>query len=174
MVDVAAALLTAGLSLSQKLIMSWIEHGRSQVKVSEVESSIAKEAALEAERLRVRVDDLERAAQQMMREIVARSPQMSYSRPKLGSAVLDMQFDPRNPASSKQMLSDLRLRIAEISASVTQSAAESEPTEIPKVTIDPDPAEDGVRQDGAGEKRRSAEMIQELRGRVREAEGPRR
>lgn len=174
MIDVAAALLTAGLSLSQKLIMSWVEHGRSRVKVSEVESSIAKEAALEAERLRVRVDDLERAAQQMMREIVARTPQMSYSRPRLGSAVLDMQFDPHDPASSKQMLSDLRLRIAEISASVAQPTAESEAADLPKVTVDPDPAEGSVRQDGARKRRRSADMIQELQGRVREAEGPRR
>jgi hypothetical protein len=174
MVDVAAALLTAGLSLSQKLVMSWVEHGRSRVKVSEVESSIAKESVLEAERLRVRVDDLERAAQQMMREIVARTPQMSYSRPRLGPAVLDMQFDPHNPASSKQMLSDLRLRIAEISASVAQPTAEGEPPALPKVTIDPDPAEDSVGQDGVGERRRSAEMIEELRGRVREAEGPRK
>ena len=85
-----------------------------------------------------------------------------------------MQFDPHNPASSKQMLSDLRLRIAEISASVAQPTAEGEPAALPKVTIDPDPAQDSVGQDSVGERRRSAEMIEELRGRVREAEGPRK
>lgn len=174
MVEIASALVTAGLSLAQKLIMSWIERGRSRVKVAEVNSSIAKEAAQEAERLRVRVDDLEHATHQMMREIVARSPQLSYSR-RLGSAALDLQFDPRNPASSKQMISDLRARVAEISADVSprQRPEAADEIPVPEVVVEP---RVGSRseQTRPTDMNRSAAMIDELRDRVREAEDPRK
>lgn len=175
MVEVAGALLTAGLSLAQKLIVSWVEHGRSRVKVTEVESAIAREAAEEAARLRVRVDDLERATQQMMRELVARTPQMSYSRGRgpIGPPALDLQFDPRNPESSKQLLSDLRFRVGEISADLIQHPSQDGALDIPKVVIESRPDSASGKSEAA-EKRQSAALIDELRGRVRKAEGPRK
>jgi hypothetical protein len=172
MVDVAGALLTAGLSLASKLIVSWVEHGRSRVKVAEVESSIAREAAEEAARLRVRVDDLERATFQMMRELVARTPQISYSRSFTGP-VLDLQFDPHNPASSKQMLNDLRFRVGEISADMIHRPQVDKAGDTPRVIIEPEPYPE-KEEGGTAEKRRSAEMLEKLRDRVRDAEDRRR
>jgi uncharacterized caspase-like protein len=173
MVDVAGALLTAGLSLASKLIVSWVERGRSRVRVAEVESSIAREAAEEAARLRVRVDDLERATHQMLRELVARTPQISYSRSAIGPAVLDLRFDPRDPASSKQMISDLRYRVSEISADLMHHPQSDEARDVPKVIIEPE--QDSKKEEVvAPGKNRSAEMIEELRGKVRDAEGHRK
>jgi hypothetical protein len=173
MVDVAGALLAAGLSLASKLVVSWVERGRSRVKVSEVESSIAKEAAEEAARLRVRVDDLERATAQMLRELVARTPQISYSRGFIGSASIDLQFDPHDPASSKQMINDLRFRVGEISADLIHQSQADDTKDVIKVVIEPetDPA---VEYDRAPENRRSAKMIEDLRDKVRDAEDRRK
>lgn len=179
MVDVVGTLLTAGLSLASKLIMSWVEKGRDRVKVSEVESSITREVKEEAARLRVRVDDLEQATQKMLRELVDRSPEISYSRGRLFPApALDLRFDRHDPASSKQLLSDLRARVAAISADLTQAQTsddadgddESQKSAAPKVVIDPPSGEGGEGNASSKEKRRSAEMIEQLRARVTEAE----
>ncbi len=177
MVDVEQTLLTAGLFLASKLIMSWVEKGRDRVKVSEVESSITKEATEEAGRLRVRVDDLEQATHKMLRELVDRSPEISYSRGRLSAPALALEFNPRDPASSKQLLSDLRARVTAISADLIQaqtsdSAAsdaddDGQKSTAPKVVIDP-PSDEGHAS--SKEKRRSAEMIEQLRARVAEAE----
>jgi hypothetical protein len=173
MVDVAGVLLAAGLSLASKLIVSWVEHGRARVKVSEVDSSIAREATEEAARLRVRVDDLERATHEMMREIVARTPQISYSRGLIGPAALDLQFDPRDPASSKQMINDLRSRVGEISADLIHRPLSDKASDAPRVIIEAEPESENEKGGSPG-KRRSAKMIEDLRDKVRDAENPRK
>lgn len=179
MVDVTAAVRTAGLSVAQNLIVSWIEHGRIRVEVTEVESSIARQADEEAARIRVRADDLSRATQQMMRELVGRTPQLSYSLGATGPA-LELQFDPRDPAASKQLLSDLRLRAGEISADLIRQPEPGNPQpgpekekDIPKVTIEPGP-DPGKQEGKTAKKKRSAVMLDELRERVRNAEDDRR
>jgi hypothetical protein len=169
----AVPLLTAGLNLAQNLIVEWVKTGRSQVKVTEVQSSIASQAYLEAERLRVRVDDLERATNDMMLQLVERTPQLSYSKGFARGPVLNLQFDPRSPSSSKEMLQDLRRRVGEISADLVKRPEAAETKDIPKVIVDPGP--DADREERKTPKqRRSAAMIEELRDRVRDAEDPRK
>jgi hypothetical protein len=178
MIDI---LLTAGLNLAQNLIVEWVKNGHSRVPVAEVQSCIAREAQQEADRLRVRVDDLQRATDKMMLMLVERTPQLSYSRKFPKGPALNLDFDPRSPSSSKEMLNDLRRRVAEISADLPKPAEPDLPKPpkpdeakaLPRVTIEPGP-DPGQDESRTSEKRRSAAMIEELRDRVRDAEGHRK
>jgi hypothetical protein len=170
MIDI---LLTAGLNLASNLITEWVKNGHSRVPVTEVQSSIAREAQQEADRLRVRVDDLQRATDKMMLMLVERTPQLSYSRKFPKGPALNLDFDPRSPSSSKEMLNDLRRRVTEISADLIKDPEAAGTKDIPKVTIDPGP-DAGREESKPSERRRSAAMIEDLKGRVRDAEGPRK
>lgn len=113
MIDFGTILFTAGVQLVGSLLFKWISEGKSTVKVSAVDRQIAIEAAAEAERLRLRPDDLEQAAQRALQEIVARSPQLSFARSSFHSN-LRLEFDPKDGDSSKQLLLDLRRRLDEL------------------------------------------------------------
>jgi len=113
MVDFGTILFTAGVNLVGKLLFKWISEGRSSVRTSLVDKEIAAEAAVEAERRRLRADDLERASQDALKEIVERSPHLSFAKSGLSSG-LRLDFDPRDPNSSKHLMVALRQRIAQI------------------------------------------------------------
>jgi hypothetical protein len=113
MVDFGTILFTAGVNLVGKLLFKWISEGRSSVRTSLVEREIAAEAAIEAERQRLRPDDLERASQAALKEIVERSPHLSFAKSGMSSG-LRMAFDPKDPNSSKQLMVALRQRIDQI------------------------------------------------------------
>lgn len=173
--DFAGPLLAAGLNLAQRLIVSWVEHGKSRVKLSEVDQSIAKEAQAEADRLRLRVDDLERATHRMLSELFHRTPQISYSRAGFpGSPSMDLQFNPRDPKSSKAMLADLKARVAELNGELVKWDSAPAVTAVPQIIFDADAPADTPSSTSLGAKRGlSGAMIEELRDRVRRAENPR-
>jgi hypothetical protein len=71
------------------------------------------------------------------------------------------------------MISDLRYRVGEISANLIHRPRGDEARDVPKVIIEPEPDSDKEKVI-APEKSRSAEMVEELRGKVRDAEDRRR
>jgi hypothetical protein len=71
------------------------------------------------------------------------------------------------------MISDLRYRVSEISADLMHHPQSDEARDVPKVIIEPE--QDSKKEEVvAPGKNRSAEMIEELRGKVRDAEGHRK
>jgi hypothetical protein len=114
MIEFGAILFTTGVNLVGNLLFKWISEGRSAVKTSTIERDIAAQAAIEAERRRLRPDDLVRASQEALKEIVERTPQLSFAKSGLHSSSLRLAFDPKDPGSSKHLLLSLRERIEQI------------------------------------------------------------
>jgi hypothetical protein len=113
MVEVGTILFTAGVNLVGKLLFKWISEGKSSVKTSVIEREIAIESAAEAQRRRLRADDLQMASREALREIVERSPQLSFAKSGL-SGGLRLDFNPKNPDSSKELMLALRQRVEQI------------------------------------------------------------
>jgi hypothetical protein len=166
-VDIATLLIASGLRLAEQLVLSWVKSGKSEVKVSEVDSSIAKEAQREAERLRVRVDDLERETRRMFEQLVSSTPELSYAKPRLHSA-LTIDYDPRDPASSKELLARLHERVQELMPTDRTSPIEqvgAPPSDTPKVSVT-------VQE--PHEIERSKQMLEDLKDRIQRRESERK
>lgn len=114
MVDFVTPLLVTGFSLSRKIVFSWFEEGKSDVKLSRLEASIAELSTREAERLGLREDDLRRITDDMIKELIAGAPQLSYVKPRFRRQVVRLDFDPTNPASSNELLNDLEIRLRDL------------------------------------------------------------
>lgn len=180
--DLATLLVASGLRLAENLILGWVKAGRSEVKVTEVDASIARGAQAEAERLRVRVDDLERETRRMMEQLVAASPELSYAKPRFSSK-LTIDYNPRDPASSKNLLAALHSRVEELmpterlaeSRDATSSDLETiglaelqdDQSEAGTATISVVPAESHAAT-------RSRQMLDDLQSRVKSRESNRR
>ncbi|MFC9688278.1 hypothetical protein ACFTSF_07025 [Kribbella sp. NPDC056951] len=109
-IDIAALLVASGLRIVEELVMGMVKAGKSEVPVSQIDASIAREARARADRLQVRVDDLERETHRMFEQLVVSSPELSYAKPRLKSK-LTLDYDPKDPASSKEMLVALSARV---------------------------------------------------------------
>jgi hypothetical protein len=114
MVNFVTPLLAIGFSLSRKIVFSWFEEGKSDVKLSRLEASIAELSTHEAERLGLREDDLRRITDDMIKELIAGAPQLSYVKPRFRRQVVRLDFDPTNPASSNELLNDLEIRLRDL------------------------------------------------------------
>ena len=111
MVDFIAPLLAAGFSLARKIVVSWFEEGKSDIKLSRLEASIVELSIREAERLGLREDDLRKITDIMIKKLIAGAPQLSYVKPRFRGSVVRLDFDPTNPASLNDLLQDLKDRL---------------------------------------------------------------
>ena len=96
MVDFLTPLISAGFSLAEKIVFSWFEQGKSDIRLSRVEEAVAQLAQPEAERLRLREDDLQRVTDDILRRLIASSPHMSYVKPRFHETVIRLDYDPAN------------------------------------------------------------------------------
>lgn len=178
--DLGGVLLGAALRVVERLVFSWVERGKSKVKTTDVDAELLKEVRAEADRLRVRVDDLEHETRNVMNQLVAQSDSLAFTKGFTGPA-LQLRYDPHVAASGKELLAELQARLHDISADLQSpqpaqpdgavSKKESSPVtdealrDEPKSTVAPSTSE---------VKPTSREMLQDLRRRVSEAENPRR
>jgi hypothetical protein len=165
-VDIATLLIASGLRLAEQLVLTWVKSGKSEVKVSEVDSSIAKEAQREAQALRVRVDDLERETRRMLDQLVSSTPELSYAKPRLHSA-LTIDYDPRDSASSRELLARLHKRVQDLmpaddTLSIDQVAPQSDTPKVSVTVQEPQEIE------------RSKQMLEDLKERVQRRESERK
>lgn len=170
--DLGGVLLGAGLRVVERMVFSWIERGKSQVKVSDVKSEMLATVHEEADALRVRVDDLERASREVLEHLVTDSDSLSFKRSWAGPSI-ELHYDPKDAASGKQILTNLKSRLADY--------AEPPPSSTP-----PDPkvqpsnsgrqahkATDGLPPGEELASSWSKDMLADLRRRVDDVENPR-
>jgi hypothetical protein len=182
MVDFVTPLVAAGFSLAEKIVFSWFEEGKSNVRVSRIETAIASLSAHEAERLRLREDDLMQVTDGIIRELISAAPQLSYVKPRFQEPVVRLDFDPKSPASSNQLLRDLKVRLGEIASKkniVDPTAARKgvdsshQRPERASYEILP-PTENSPKPPESKEDRiRSSELLGELQRRISDRENPR-
>jgi hypothetical protein len=183
-VDIITPLLAAGFSLAEKVIFSWFEGGKSEVRISRLEASINELSGREAERLRLRQDDLRQITDQIIRELVAAAPQLSYVKPRFQEPVVKLDFDPKNPDSSKELLQDLRGRLTSIrqkemasAHALGQRADVAVPAEGQSRIYEvlPPATHDGAKSEPERQRQgnRSSELLQDLLRRIAERENPR-
>jgi len=184
MVDIASALFVAGLGLAQKLIYRWITEGKSRIKVADVDAQIASQSKEEADRLRLRVDDLEKATQSMLRRLVTEMPGLSYAKPPLHSSSLVLDFNPRDPRSSKNLLEELSTKVNQMTLSAHVGVPpEPSGTQNPMPDGPPVGTASAVPSANIVKKRTaepaptmsvSAQMLSDLKRKVEDAEDQRR
>jgi len=142
-----------------------------------MQSTIAELSKNEANRRRVRDDDLRIVTEKLLNELISSAPQLSYVKPRLQESIVNIDFNPKDPASSNSLLHDLQARLVNIaenerkSGIASSSAGDRSPVEyeiIPKSTDVP-PTHHAPERDG-----RSMELLDELSRRVAERENPRK
>ncbi|MFK4088284.1 hypothetical protein ACI2LF_29495 [Kribbella sp. NPDC020789] len=156
-IDLAALLVASGLRIVEELVLGLVKAGKSEVPVSQIDASIAREARANADRLQVRVDDLERETHRMFEQLVLSSPELSYAKPRLKSK-LTLDYDPRDPASSKEMLLALSTRVQKLMPDQAKAAA----------------GEVSVTEVAAESPNRSRQMLDDLQARVQQRESDRK
>ena len=166
LVDVAGTLLAAALGLASRLIVVWVKEGRSRVRARERRLAIEALAEAQARDLSVRVADLQRETERMLRRIVRVTPELSYSPlPVLRTLRIDS-----GSRGTEGLVDDLRRRVNAIAAQ--DGAADFEP-EVPR-TVEVDyvvrPALDPERSAAPN---RAESMIRELQDRIERRENPR-
>lgn len=189
MVDFTTMGAAAGLNLAQRLLYQWITKGKVRVKTSKIDADIAHAAREEADRLRMRVDDLENFTRQLLEQLVVITPQLTYVRPRLRAPELLIDFNPRDSQSSKELLQQLDSRVKLIADEV------SPPTRAPHIprggeatlttedvgTMPPtsagftvvEPAQTTAVSELSPASSTAQQMLEDLRRRVEERENPR-
>jgi hypothetical protein len=159
-------LMRTALDLVGRLVYDWVKQGRDEIKVSEVATVVAREAKIEADRLRIRVDDLERQTMSLLDQLASSSPLISYER-KFAAPRLHLNYDPKNAESSRHMLDELRMRISEIEVRESGVRHTPEPIEATEPVLIIEDREVKPPQS------KSVELLEELKERVRNAESTR-
>ncbi|MBF6333952.1 hypothetical protein [Nocardia transvalensis] len=180
MVDFVALLAAAGISLAEKVIFSWFEEGRTTVKVSQLEKQIAELTAKECERVKIEEHELRRVTEGIIKELIAESPRLSYVKPRFHKTVVNLDFDPKDPASSKDLMRELQGRLAGIAKKEVAMASPAEQPNIGRTAavgyeIVPPATTAHPPRVRAAESRhdRSAELLREMRKRITDREGGR-
>jgi hypothetical protein len=199
--DLGSVLISTGLSLAEKIVFSWFQEGRSRVKQDRIDRDVAELARQEAIRYRLREDDLQRVTERLLQELVAGSPQLAYVKQRLKDPVIQLDVDLKNPASSSELLQDLKARLGLIAQQEIASARSAD-NDVPSTTgqvtspvnyeiVEPNhrhnPTSDAIGAPVAGIARpdfshqarsdvghtRASELLDELNRRVDEREHPR-
>lgn len=183
MVDFIAAAATAGFALTQQILYKWITSGKVRIKSKEMDADILRAAKEEAERSRLRIDELENCTRQLIEQLIALTPQLYYKRTHLlSSSSLYIDYDPHDSRSAKVLLNQLNERLSSMSKELSHmSTSESDgrdvkqfPVEgldenfIPKLTSASDPSEPDRAADSL-----ASRMLEDLQERVNRRENPR-
>ena len=105
MVDFIAAVATAGLALTQQVLYKWITSGKVRIKSKEMDADILRAAKEEAERSRLRIDELENYTRQLIEQLIVLTPQLYYKRTHLrSSSSLCIDYNPHDSRSAKVLL----------------------------------------------------------------------
>lgn len=181
MVEVVSALITAGASLAEKIISSWIERGVSKVKIARLEDQIADLSRREAERLRLREDDLAQVTDRIVKRVIRESPQLAFVKQHLHKPVISIDFNPADEASSDALLKDLRRRlklvaeeekVAPVADQGPSGPLDNDGSVQYEIVAPGDHTNDRPDEDETAQ-HRSAELLAELHHRVSERENPR-
>jgi hypothetical protein len=177
--EFVSILVTAGVTLAEKMLFSWFEQGRSKVKISQLEATIEEMSKREAASVRVREDELRKMTRHLVNELIAESPKMTYGQPHFRGPVLNLDFDPKDPASSKQLLLDLQTRLSKIAEREKANAVPDKPQQA-GFEIVPPPSTAGVQRglppvqrDKPPGGELSKELLSDLERRIADRENPR-
>jgi hypothetical protein len=177
--DFVTILVTTGVSLAQKILFSWFEEGRSKVKISQLEATIEEMSKHEAASVRVREDELRKMTRHLVNELIAESPKMSYGQPRFREPVLNLDFNPKDSASSKQLLHELHTRLNAIADREKKNAAPSNQQALAYVIVPPPstpaapPGLPPAPRDKPTDGDLSKELITDLQRRIADRENPR-
>ena len=186
MVDFIAAVATAGLALTQQILYKWITSGKVRIKSKEIDADILRAAKEEAERSRLRIDELENYTRQLIEQLIALTPQLYYRRTHLlSSSSLYIDYDPHDSRSAKELLDQLNERLSsmskEFSHMSTSSTSESDGRDVkqfPVEGLDENFVPKLTSASGPLESDRAAaslaiRMLEDLQERVNRRENPR-
>lgn len=186
MVDFIAAVATAGLALTQQILYKWITSGKVRIKSKEMDADILRAAKEEAERSRLRIDELENYTRQLIEQLIALTPQLYYGRTYLlSSSSLYIDYDPHDSRSAKVLLDQLNERLSsmskEFSHMPTSSTSESDGRDVkqfPVEGLDENFVPKLTSASGPSESDRAAaslaiRMLEDLQERVNRRENPR-
>lgn len=182
MLDIGAALFSAALRVVEGLVSKWINKKVSVVRVSDVDKQMAQLAKEEADKLRLRVSDLEAESKRVWTLILNKMPELEVTQKPLGAKSIKLIYNPEADYSGAQLLANLKKRVQEIEK---EQGAPLNPEALVKSTSEPEdlfvPAEqtvsfsDPISCDGENNRpgTLSSKMLQELQKRVIEKENPR-
>ena len=109
--DLGQLLVSAGLSLAEKVVFTWFQEGRTSVKQSKVQHEVAELAKREAVRTSLREDELQEMTERLLEKLVEESPRLAYVKAPLHEPKIKLDVDLRDARSSNELLSELRSRL---------------------------------------------------------------
>jgi len=113
MLDLGSVILTSAFGILERLLSSWIKKRIQRVRVSDIDREIYQAAKAEANRQRLRVDDLESEVKHLLDALVTRTNQLEYGKAGLRK-VLQIEYDPQSEESTRELLDNLSLRFKQL------------------------------------------------------------
>jgi hypothetical protein len=195
-VDPITPLITAGVTLAEKIIFSWYEKGGRSVRLSELEEIVQELARHEAERQSYEWNDLRSITERLLRTVIDESPYLAMTSHPFKGRTIELVVSESAREPSGQLLVDLKQRldriaereirsrgsevkheietesegVGDLSSQTPNTEREGEPNEFVILGPVPDPQSEEI---DLRVRKRSREMIRDLERRVRDREDPR-